>query len=503
MREMSAVNQALVIGVDTYLSKDLEQLPPCKKDAQDVASLLLDLDYEVVGNGPFIGSELHNEYGWVAIRDAIFDFFGDAKPSQKLLFYFSGHGVLGDNEVFLATSQVDPRKPGKKGVALSELTKCMASSKSKRIVGIIDACYSGGANLPSGLPTKSAKDSAGRALAAYDRIWKKTPKAKGIFLLLSSQAYEASYATENSNSLYTKHLLEGLRGVRPSMIDGQILQSSGSIEFNGDVTPRSLHDYIYYKVASEAKQVPELKSDQSSSFTIVSYPDLAFQNPALIPKLKAVDLSKYVTIHDQGSEATSVAMAAVIAMETSLALQGKPQPLSVRYIYEKAKMHDETAPEEEATFTTTVAYVIQQFGAPQESTWPYEPYVRTLPSGTDWKKLDSEASENRARVYLLTSFEDIPVHLNQGRPIVAGINVYRSFIYAERGQIPLPDVSGHEDYIGGHSIVIIGYDPKTSSIRFANPWGSKWGDNGFGSMTEDVARACLAIDEMFAVEMLT
>jgi hypothetical protein len=68
---MSAVDQALVIGVDTYLSEDFEQLPPCRKDARDLASLLSDLDYEVIGNGPFIGSELHDEYGWVKIRDAI------------------------------------------------------------------------------------------------------------------------------------------------------------------------------------------------------------------------------------------------------------------------------------------------------------------------------------------------------------------------------------------------------------------------------------------------
>ena len=79
-----------------------------------------------------------------------------------MLFYFSGHGIPSGNDVYLATPSIDPKNPIK-GFALSDLTKVMGSCKSKQMIGIIDACYSGAAELPSkGLKKKAA---AGTELA--------------------------------------------------------------------------------------------------------------------------------------------------------------------------------------------------------------------------------------------------------------------------------------------------------------------------------------------------
>ena len=33
---------------------------------------------------------------------------------------------------------------------------------------------------------------------------------------------------------------------------------------------------------------------------------------------------------------------------------------------------------------------------------------------------------------------------------------------------------------GGHAIVIVSYDPGRDALKFANCWGSSWGDAGFG-----------------------
>jgi len=271
---------ALIIGIDAYYNSDgLAPLPSCKKDANDLAELLskAEFGYTIFKGRPLIGSQLNKYYGWVQFRQAIFDFFGEAKPGQKLLFYFSGHGIAEDNDVYMGTPQVDSKSPGFAGFSLSDLTKRMKSSKSKQILGIIDACYSGSTDLPnSRLRIKASKDTASRALAAYDRVWKRVPKAKGMYLLLSSQAYEPSNAIDGKNSLYTEYLLQGLRGVKPEEVDenGRIIRWSGSIEDNGDVTPSSLHEYVYHKVAKIADQVPQLKSLESSSFTIVIHPSL-------------------------------------------------------------------------------------------------------------------------------------------------------------------------------------------------------------------------------------
>jgi uncharacterized protein YjbI with pentapeptide repeats len=242
--------------------------------------LLGDHGYTIFEDGPIIGSNLDRKFGWVEVRETIGNFFNKAKPSQKLLFYFSGHGIVSGDDVYLGTPQVDHSNPWTHGFSLSDLTKQMSKSKSTQIVAIIDACYSGAADLPSSMKRKkAAKDNVDRSLATYDKVWKNknTSKSKAIYLLLSSQSYESSNALEGSNSLYTRHLLEGLRGFEPTTVDenGNVIDYSGSIEDNGEVTPNSLHNYVYHKVANITDQVPIIKSVESKRFAIVNYPKLA------------------------------------------------------------------------------------------------------------------------------------------------------------------------------------------------------------------------------------
>ncbi|MGA9150436.1 MAG: hypothetical protein WBZ36_07655 [Candidatus Nitrosopolaris sp.] len=94
--------------------------------------------------------------------------------------------------------------------------------------------------------------------------------------MLSCQSYETSNAEENGNSLYTKYLIEGLKGVKSILReDGTSIKESGSVDDDGNLTPESLHDYVYYKVASITDQVPDLKSDRASKIILTKYPEFA------------------------------------------------------------------------------------------------------------------------------------------------------------------------------------------------------------------------------------
>ena len=76
-----------------------------------------------------------------------------------------------EDETLSWMPEVKPKNPMVEGFSLSNLTKLMNSSRSMRIVSIIDACYSGAANLPdSSMQKKASENTAGRALAAYDRV---------------------------------------------------------------------------------------------------------------------------------------------------------------------------------------------------------------------------------------------------------------------------------------------------------------------------------------------
>jgi uncharacterized caspase-like protein len=141
---------ALIVGMDTYDNNDLDQLPSCKRDAEDLHELLrAKFGYTIFGDEPIIGSKLTKNYGWAQVHKAISEFFNIAKPSQTLLFYFSGHGITKGGEVYLATPSVDPKNPFPEGFSLSKLTDLMGQSKSKQLVGIIDACFAGAANIPN------------------------------------------------------------------------------------------------------------------------------------------------------------------------------------------------------------------------------------------------------------------------------------------------------------------------------------------------------------------
>ena len=133
---------ALIIGIDTYTNTSLENLPSCKKDAEDMSEVLSEQGYTKFGSKPMIGSELYEEFGWYRIHKAIVDLFDKAEAGQTLLFYFSRHGLSRGQDIFLATPQVDPPNPMLQGFSLANLTSLTNSSKSMKIVSIIDRCYS-------------------------------------------------------------------------------------------------------------------------------------------------------------------------------------------------------------------------------------------------------------------------------------------------------------------------------------------------------------------------
>jgi C1A family cysteine protease len=42
-----------------------------------------------------------------------------------------------------------------------------------------------------------------------------------------------------------------------------------------------------------------------------------------------------------------------------------------------------------------------------------------------------------------------------------------------------------EQIIGGHAIVMVGFDDKHKRIKFVSFWGSSWGDHGFCYLSYD------------------
>ena len=209
---------------------------------------------------------------------------------------------------------------------------------------------------------------------------------------------------------------------------------------------------------------------------------------------KAVDLTPYVTVRDMGEASTAAAVACATAMGASLAAQGRPMQLSMRYIYEKAKRHDELTGE--GTFMETMIYVARQFGAPPEALWPYKSSNRTLPKGVSWGELNQAASPYKAKLKQIPDVDAILSALDKKTPVIVAVSVTSAWLsdpVMRTGHIKSPATD--DTMLGDTIVTIVGYDPATRRFKFANNWGTGWGDKGFGYLDASDFKAVLQLDK--------
>ena len=84
--------------------------------------------------------------------------------------------------------------------------------------------------------------------------------------------------------------------------------------------------------------------------------------------------------------------------------------------------------------------------------------------------------------FIIQDYAHIKEVLASGNPIICGIAVYASFKSANSnkyGNIPMPNTKT-EKLLGGHAILLIGYDDNSKTFKFQNSWGTNWGNKGFG-----------------------
>jgi uncharacterized caspase-like protein len=268
---MEYKKKALVIGISEYKYK-LQSLDFCEKDGEDMYEILQSIGFEIEDNYKLIGFVKYGQ-----IRDAIISFFTDPTTTADdiLLFYYSGHGINdADGDVYLASSEIDPDMPFKRGVSFGELTKFINRSNSTRIITILDCCYSGAAKLSKG----HEKDAAKLGMSIISDKSKTLQQGEGKCLLAASQATQEAFAlSEGDNSIFTHFLLEGLKG------------NEKSVDTEGNVTPDSLGKFIHRSIVNlpvdkRPAQTPIRKVEAGGDIILVNYEHLF--KPLLDTQLK-------------------------------------------------------------------------------------------------------------------------------------------------------------------------------------------------------------------------
>ncbi|MDR1626632.1 MAG: C39 family peptidase [Spirochaetia bacterium] len=108
--------------------------------------------------------------------------------------------------------------------------------------------------------------------------------------------------------------------------------------------------------------------------------------------------------------------------------------------------------------------------------------LKTMPYG-DYKQKPAAQARIEAAKYKAASYERLDgkntnalkLLLAAGQPIVVGMKTYENFMTYSGGVYK--KTSGA--YLGGHAMVIVGYDDSKQAFKIMNSWSERWGEKGF------------------------
>lgn len=217
---------ALVIGISKYKhgiekgqdlgDKGFPNLKVADKDAKDFA------DFLRIHNGYLSNAviELKNETAdATSIKKAFSELRKNCKdpasPNPLVIVYFAGHGWC-DDEGQRYLVPYDGERDDLRATALSnkDFSDLLGELKTDRLVVFLDACRSGGVSI---------EGSRGGDQYSYEGV---IGAGKGRYLIASCMPGQLSYELEGENGIFTKHLLELLKGETDDIADPKITPSN-------------------------------------------------------------------------------------------------------------------------------------------------------------------------------------------------------------------------------------------------------------------------------------
>ena len=193
-----------------------------------------------------------------------------------------------------------------------------------------------------------------------------------------------------------------------------------------------------------------------------------------------IDLRPYCSpIEDQGNLGSCTGQAIAGAIELLNNRNGKHRDISRLFIYYYERELIGTINYDSGAYIRDGIKVTNKKGAPLEKFWPYNiRQFRMRPVST---------AINDALKRKVTLYERVLDHngcidaITNGYPVTIGFHVYSSFESAQvskTGIMPYPNTR-KERYLGGHAVLLVGYDKIKQVYIARNSWGPSWGDKGY------------------------
>ena len=199
-----------------------------------------------------------------------------------------------------------------------------------------------------------------------------------------------------------------------------------------------------------------------------------FHEAAPLPSF--IDLTpKMPSVYDQGQVGSCVGNGVTRCVH--FVQMNQPQP-SRLFTYFNARIPENDTDQDGGAQIHDGVQGTVTYGVIPETEWPYDPSKVTMQPS---QQCYTDAKKDVVTTYFsLSNDQDIKQCLFAGFPVVFGMTVYESFeseVVATTGIVPMP--SATEQAIGGHCMVIVGYDDINRQWIVCNSWGTSWGQVGY------------------------
>jgi len=249
-------------------------------------------------------------------------------------------------------------------------------------------------------------------------------------------------------------------------------------------------------VANDVTQISSVPADVKFGFKLNTKTQNAIFDVTPSNKLKEdkVDLREFCSpVANQGHLGSCTAFAIGKGLNEFLRKRdGRPQAdLSPLFLYYAERDMDGDVDEDAGSTITTGIKVLQKIGDSKETSWPYD--ITKFTQKPPQAAYDEAAGYEISGAKQLSGLTAIKAEIAKKNPVVFGFRVYESFMKSTGGNIPTPDVK-HERLLGGHAVMVVGYDEAKQVLIMRNSWGPAWGDQGYFYMPYSYFKLGLVMD---------
>lgn len=251
-----------------------------------------------------------------------------------------------------------------------------------------------------------------------------------------------------------------------------------------------------YRLASRYGWKPDLPDQRDFQYTA--------PEPVLNSLSQKVDLTAQCPpVYDQGQLGSCTANSIGAAFEFELLKQKLTDFMPSRlFIYYNERVIENTINTDSGAQIRDGIKSVAKQGVCSEESWPY---IISEFAVKPYQACYKEALQNTATSYhrVARNLNDMKACLTDGYPFVIGFTVYSSFEsqqVAQTGVLNMP--AKDETMIGGHAVLVVGFDDSSSRFIVRNSWGPDWGQKGYFTMPYEYLMDANLSDDFWTIRMV-